>query len=228
MSIIPIQESVNILTDSITSVDPSIKYYIVKALNKLRSKYSELKFDKKRIDSALINETMYYYEIHNIIELHMKCKDYPAGKLLETALKEKLDRNLEQIFRLLGLRYPSKDIYNAYQGFISNKQLLRASAVEFLDNVIGSDLKKYILPVLEQDSPKVVIQLSQKLFNIRIETISQALETLIKGKDTWLKACALFIIPEEKVEDLKYLVKEAVHDRDPVVRETAELVINRI
>ena len=143
-------------------------------------------------------------------------------------LKEKLDRNLEQIFRLLGLRYPSKDIYNAYQGIISNKKSLRASSVEFLDNVLGGDLKKYILPILEQDSPKAVIQQSQKLFNIRIETLSQALETLIKGKDTWLKACAIFVIPDENVGDLKYLVKETQHDSDPVVRETAEFVMRRI
>ncbi|MFC1538615.1 Npt1/Npt2 family nucleotide transporter [Candidatus Latescibacterota bacterium] len=228
LSKIPIQESVNILTDSITSVNPSIKYYIVKALNKLRSKFSELKFDKKRIDSALINETMNYYEILYILEHRKECKDCPAGKLLDAALKEKLDRNLEQIFRLLGLRYPSKDIYNAYKGIISNKKRIRASAVEFLDNVIGSDLKKYILPILEQDSPKAVILQSQKLFNTRIENLTQALETLIKGKDTWLRACAIFVVPEENVEDLKYLVKEALNDRDPVVRETAELVINRI
>ncbi|MFC1650734.1 Npt1/Npt2 family nucleotide transporter [Candidatus Latescibacterota bacterium] len=228
LSIIPIQESVNILTASITSVNPSIKYYIVKALSKLRSKFSELQFDKKRIDSALMNETMDYCEILKIIELRKKSKDSAAGKLLEAALKEKLDRNLEQIFRLLGLRYPSKDIYNAYKGIISNENRLRASAVEFLDNVIGSDLKKYILPILEQDSPKIVIQQTQKLFNIRIENLSQALETLIKGKDPWLKTCAIFVIPEENTGDLEYLVKEAVNDRDPVVRETAELVINRI
>ena len=228
LSKIPIQESVNILTDSITSVNPSIKYYIVKALNKLRSKYSELKFDKKRIDSALVNETMYYYEILNIIELRKECKDCPGERLLEKALKEKLDRNLEQIFRLLGLRYPAKDIYNAYKGIISNKDILRASAVEFLDNVIGGDLKKYILPILEQDSPKAVIQQSQKLFNIRIDTFSQAIETLINGKDTWLKACALFVIPDENVENLEYLVKEAQNDSDPVVRETAEFVMQRI
>ena len=147
---------------------------------------------------------------------------------IKTLRDQLLERNLEQIFRLLGLRYPSKDIYNAYQGIISNKKILRASAVEFLDNVLGSDFKKYILPVLEQDYSKAVIKQSEKLFNIRIENISQALEILIKGEDTWLKACALFIIPEEKLEDLKYLVKEAIHDRDPVVRETAELVINRI
>ena len=228
LSKIPIQESVNILTDSITSANPSIKYYIVKGLSKIRSKYSELQFDKKRIDSALIHETLDYYEILNIIELQKECKDCPAGKLLETALKEKLDRNLEQIFRLLGLRYPSKDIYNAYQGIISNNKRLRASAVEFMDNVLGSDLKKYILPVLEEVSPKAIIQQSQKLFKIQIGTFSQALESLIKGKDIWLKACAIFVIPEQKSDDLTYLVKEALHDRDPVVRETAELVMNRI
>ncbi|MFC1489704.1 Npt1/Npt2 family nucleotide transporter [Candidatus Latescibacterota bacterium] len=228
LSRIPLQESVNILTASITSVDPSLKYYIVKALSKLRSKFDELKFDKTRIDSALMDETMNYCEILNIIELRKGCKESPSGKLLEAALKEKLDKNLEQIFRLLGLRYPSKDIYNAYNGIISDENRLSSSAVEFLDNVISSDLKKYILPILETDSPKTVIQHSKKLFNIKIENLSQAIETLIKGKDTWLKACAIYVIPEENLNDLKSLVKEALLDRNPIVRETAELVAKRI
>ena len=225
---IPTQESVNILTDSLISSDPPLKYYIVKALNSLRSKYSELRFDQKEIDSAIVDETKSYYEILQMLEHHKERKEIPAGKLLKKALEEKLDKNLERIFRLLGLRYPPKDIYNSYQRIISNKDRLRASAIEFLDNLLSKDIKKYLLPILDQVSPKIAIKHGQKLFGFRMETFGNALENLAKGSDPWLRACAIYMIPEEEDGDLAYLAKEALNDRDPVVQETAELVVERI
>ncbi|HDY86881.1 MAG TPA: HEAT repeat domain-containing protein [bacterium] len=225
---IPVQESVDILTDSLISANPSLKYFILKSLNKLSSTYEELQFDHRKMDSVIINETKSYYEILNILEFHKKSKERPAGKLLRKALKEKLDRNLESIFRMLGLRYSAKDIFNSYQGIISNKEVLRANAVEFLDNLLSSNIKKYLLPILDQDSPQAVIQHGQKLFNIRIETYEKALENLVRGSDSWLKACAIYVIFDENNKDLIYIVKEVLNDSDSVVRETAELITERI
>jgi len=225
---IPTQESVNILTASLMSADPPLKYYIVKALNSLRSKYSELRFDQKKIDSAIVDETKSYYEILQILELHKERTEIPAGKLLKKALEEKLDKNLERIFRLLGLRYPPKDIHNSYQRIISNKDRLRANAIEFLDNLLSKDIKKYLLPILDQVSPEMVIKHGKKLFDFRMETFGNALENLAKGSDPWLRVCAIYMIPEEKDKDLAYLAKESLNDRDPVVRETAELVLERV
>ncbi|MFC1558066.1 Npt1/Npt2 family nucleotide transporter [candidate division KSB1 bacterium] len=225
---IPTQESVDILTDSLISTNPSLKYFILKSLNKLCSTYEELQFDHQKIDSVIINETKSYYEILHILKFRKENEEKPAGKLLRRALKEKLDRNLESIFRMLGLRYSAKDIFNSYQGIISNKEVLRANAVEFLDNLLSSEIKKYLLPILDQDSPQAVIQHGQRLFNIRIETYEKALKNLARGSDSWLKACAIYVIFEENNKDLIYIVKDVLHDSDSVVRETAELITERI
>ena len=225
---IPTQESVNVLTDCIKSAHPSLSYYIIKALNKLRSKYSGLKCNYKKINKALIKETVSYYEILTALSLHSVEKESDAGKLLKRALEEKLDKYFEHIFRLLGLCYPSGDMYNAYRGVVSGNTRTRAGAIEFLDNMLGSDIKSFILPILEQDTPGDAVEQGQKQFNIQIKSFENALEHLVRGDDPWLKACALLIIPEEKNEKLMYLVKEAVNDSDPVVCETADLVMARL
>jgi len=56
-------------------------------------------------------------------------------RLLRQALQERMDQKLERVFRLLGLRYPPADIYSAYSGLRSQRSDLRASAIEFLDNL---------------------------------------------------------------------------------------------
>jgi len=225
---IPTQESVNVLTDCIKSAHPSLSYYIIKALNKLRSKYSGLACNHTKINKALIKETVSYYEILTALSLHSVKKESDAGKLLKRALEEKLDKYFEHIFRLLGLYYPSGDIYNAYRGVVSGNTRTRASAIEFLDNMLGSDIKSFILPILEQDTPGDAVEQGQKQFNIQIKSFENALEHLVRSDDPWLKACALLIISEEKNEKLKNLVREAANDSDPVVSETAHLVMERL
>ncbi len=87
LSKIPTQESVNILTISITTTEPLIKYYIIKALNKLRSKYRELKYDRKKIDSALIKETMSYYEVLCVLELSKKMGENSGRETAQESIK---------------------------------------------------------------------------------------------------------------------------------------------
>ena len=189
---IPHQQSVDILTANIKHLDPLVKYPAVKALNKLRARYAELHFDERRVDAALIEETQSYYEILHILHLQREAQNSPRAELLSKALSEKLDQNLELIFRLLSLRYPPRDMYGAYHGIVSDKKEIRASAIEFLDNVLGKDLKTHLMPFLDPISPELVIEKGQQLFGLRVEKREEALACLILGRDPWLKACAIY------------------------------------
>jgi len=59
----------------------------------------------------------------------------------------------ERIFRLLGLIYPPEDIYRAFLGLNSSERDVRATAIEFLDNLLESGLKKRLLPVIDDEVP---------------------------------------------------------------------------
>ncbi|UCD63480.1 MAG: hypothetical protein JSW34_12140 [Candidatus Zixiibacteriota bacterium] len=227
IGLIPEQESVEILTRSISIVDPALKYHVVKALNRLRSGYPHLKFDEQRVDQALIEETRCYYEIAQLLDLQPSA-DTDGSQLLSRALSERQEQNLERIFRLLGLHYPPSDIYSAYLRIVSRKQVYRASAIEFLDNLVKGDVKKYLFPILDEASPERVVRKGRELFGIRFEHKDQALLYLMGGRDSWLKACAVYNALDCESPEVIEAVESARSDRDPVVRQTAEFVIGRI
>ena len=225
---IPTQQSVDILMARIDQEDVRLKHPLIKSLNKLR-RYPELSFNEKAVDGALIEEVKTYGEIQR--SLHVLREDPiengGAERLLHKAISEKLDQKLEFIFRLLGLHYPAKDIYNAYLGIVSGSRSVRASAIEFLDNVAQKNLKDIIFPYIDQVPGESAIFQRQGVLGRRIENRVDALIYLIRGGDSWLKACAIYNVGAVESPELLNLVEEAVHDPDPVLRQTAEMVIRK-
>ncbi len=228
LSRIPTQQSADALAANLTNVDASLRFRIVKALNKLRKQYPDLTIAEDRVDAAFIDETKTYYEILHVASQHRGGGATPADALLARALEERMDHNLERIFRLLGLHYAPDDIYNAYLGIVSSRKDQQASAVEFLDNVLGTKLKTYLFPIIDQISESVTIQRGRDLFGIDITSREQGLLSLMRGRDAWLRACAVYCSAGAETEELREAVKEAGRDADPVVAETAKLVLDAV
>jgi HEAT repeat protein len=221
---IPTQHSVDALISILDHAEPTLRYHVIKALNSLRANYPDLGFSHEALNGALIDETESYYAILQILTIEDRMED-DADKLLHRALSEKIDEILERIFRLLGLSYSQKDIHGAYLGIIGHKRELRASAVEFLDNVLKKETKKYLFPIVDSITLDLRIQKGQELFGIHISNHDEALRYLIAGRDPWLKACAIFTLREDASDELRQLAREKTEDPDPVVRETARLVV---
>lgn len=224
MQQIPIQQSVEILTTVLNNVEPTLNGVVIKALNSLRTRHPELKFNSDELGERLIGQTLSYYQVARVLHLQQQSPDSPAGNLLQQALQEKQEQNLERIFRLLGLVYPPRDIYNAYLGIVSGRKTLQANAIEFLDNLLRTDIKKYILPILDDVSESTILQKGRELFDVGFSNREDALVHLIDGTDSWLRACAIFDIRKDDTHRLQELLNMSLGDPDPVVRETAELM----
>jgi HEAT repeat protein len=225
LSRIPTQHSADALTGNLANVDASLRFRVVKALNKLRKGYPELVIAQDRVDAAFVDETRMYYETLHVMTVCRGRLDTPGGRLLTRALEERLDHNLERIFRVLGLHYPPNDIYNAYLGIVSSNREKRASAIEFLDNVLGSNLKRYLFPIIDQVSPAVTLQRGRDLFDVDVASQEQALLRLIRGRDPWLRACAIYCCTVGASDEMRRAVEEAERDPDPLIRETAARVL---
>lgn len=213
-----------ILTTVLNNVEPTLDGAVIKALNSLRTRHPELTFDSDELGERLIGQTLSYYQVAHVLHLQRQSPDSPAGNLLHQALQEKQEQNLERIFRLLGLVYPPRDIYNAYLGIVSGRKTLHANAIEFLDNLLRTDIKKYILPILDDVSQSTILQKGRELFNVGFNNREEALAHLIDGTDSWLRACAIFDIRKDDSHQLQKLVNKSLGDPDPVVRETAKLM----
>ena len=184
-----------------------------------------MKFDADVLRTATINETKIYYEIFQVLQLQDKSDSRPSSRLLRQALDERLQQNLERVFRLLGLVYPPRDIYNAYQGVVSGKRMLYANAIEFLDNLLNPDIKKCILPMLDDVTTETVLRKANELFQLNRTTREEGLVYLIGGRDSWLKCCAIYDAADSESQEVRDLVKTATNDPDPTVRETATMVL---
>jgi len=236
LAMIGSQKSVNVLIDNLEQTDLHVRYQILKALNKLKVKFPFLKFDKHIIQERIFREMKYYFQLLQSLykqnqndsqgdndstsEPHNE-KIYKSRKLLIKALEEKLDRNLERIFRLLGLRYPPKDMYNTYLGITSNKTDLRANAVEFLDNILNVQLKRLIIPIVEDNYSESLVAKTTPFFGTSDLEIKDQLLFLLNCDDNWLKACTLFYITESRIADYQKIISKLSEEGDSLVKETS-------
>jgi hypothetical protein len=132
------------------------------------------------------------------------------------------------VFRLLGIGYPQKDIYFAYAALKGSRKDKRIAAIEFLDNLLKKDIKRLILPLLEEDTPERLFARAVRYFNLRAPGRREALKILLQQPDPWLKACSLHTVGLERIMELEPLCRELEQDRDARVSETARWTLDRM
>jgi AAA family ATP:ADP antiporter len=218
------QESVELLLARLEDAPPALHYPLVKSLSKLRAHDEQLRFDPLRIGRLLEAALATHYEL---LQLGRLCRS-EGGSLLEKALQEKQEQNLKRIFRLLGLRYPARDMYHAYLGLVHRQPGKRASALEFLENLLDRPLRQRLVPLLEAETPELAIAHGARLFGWGLDSRQEALTRLLEGPDTWLRVCAAHSLAGEAHPGALAQLRRLEADPDPVVRETAALALARL
>ncbi len=64
-------------------------------------------------------------------------------------LKAAMDEGLKRIFHLLSLFYEPEDVFIAYRGLVSNRRESKLNALEYLDGLLGRNLKGLLFPIIE-------------------------------------------------------------------------------
>jgi hypothetical protein len=196
------QRSVNALLPAITHMDPSIRTAVLKALNRIRETSPQLNFQDRVVTDQLLREARHYYELSAALAAFRgpHATGRPALRLLQRTLEDRLKGTLDRLFRLLGLRYPPKDIYSAYLAFSRPAHYDASAALEFLDNVLDRDLKRVLLPLL--DAPQYVLDHGRNLFGVHPVTAEQAIRSAIQSGDSWLVVCAMAAAAELGIRNL--------------------------
>jgi len=225
----------HVLSKYLLTEDRALRFEMIKSLNKLKVNFPEMTISSTNIQRAIMEELEYQYELTAILELELALykKDASgsdalilnARRLLIKSLREKIKHSLEGLFRLLGLKDASSDMYNAYLGVVGENKNLKEDAIEFLDNFLSHKMKSYIIPLIEGKDRSSLATTAKQHFNIEIGTEENSIKMLISGSDSWLRACAIYFA--SILDNEKYLtdIKRFKNDRDPVVRETVELAM---
>jgi ATP/ADP translocase/HEAT repeat protein len=156
----------------------------------------------------------------------------PAAALGADTLRAARRRSLERLCRLLGLRYRQDDLHNAYRGLTSENAALRSSALEFLDNVLEWDLKRDLLPLLDDPDGRRAADQAPGLFGLpEMNRWSDALIYLIeRSGDPELAALALREAKapnDDGAPALRDAVEAATRHPNPTVRTAAREAAGR-
>jgi hypothetical protein len=220
----PNEISMRHLEDMIEVDEPELRYHVIKTLNKIHREYPGIKPNKARIESCLRSESNIYFNLLAIKAIQPKSR---PNSILLLALSEKMDQTLERMFRLLGLIYNQKDLYSSYLALKSVSTDKRSAAVEFIDNILNSEHRKFIFPIVDDISEQKKMETGYEHFKIEKVKYDEAIIKLFDDGDRWLKACAIYSVSPVCPANLQERVDEFTHSDDPLYRETAEMVQER-
>ena len=228
------QRSVNFLFELFEYDDLVIRQESLRGLNTLRNNYPHLKFSQESVVYQILNEAQLYQNMLSILHAQLKISDNnepipsfeikDARNSLVTILEKRLDRNLERIFRLLGLKYSGDDILTIYKGLYSKKPDLRINGLEFLDNLLQPGLKKVLIPLVETSMLETISEEAIKNLHLGIPDEYECFGMLLKGRDVKIKLAVLYLIAQLKDPRYLPLVREFVENDNEKLRNFARSV----
>ncbi len=209
-----------VLMENLLESDTTLRFRIISALNKLRRLHPEIETDAQTLETVLAAEILGHYRSYQILDK----LGVPEGSQdpVARALTESMQQELERIFRLLGLLYPHLDIHSAYLGLQSKNVSVHDNALEFLDNVLKSQLREMLVPLLDG---KITVseraRVAKRLVHAKIENQEQAVAALVNSDDPWLRSCGAYAVGAFGMRSLERELDRCLNDSNPLLRETA-------
>ncbi|HXY50675.1 MAG TPA: Npt1/Npt2 family nucleotide transporter [Terriglobales bacterium] len=216
-----------VLHENLLERDTTLRFRIICALNKLHRLHPEVEPDTQMLETVLAAEILGHYRSYQILAKLESAHD--RQDLVTRALSESMHQELERIFRLLGLLYPHLDVHSAYLGLQAKKVTVYDNALEFLDNVLKSQLRAMLVPLLDgRVSVAQRAAIADRFVRAKIENREQAVEALVASDDPWLRSCGAYAIGTLGMRSLEGELTRCLNDPDPLLRETARVAKQRL
>jgi len=228
------RSALDALLSSLLKVEePETRRELARACARLRDRLG-VPVDEVAIRGLIGAELQRHYQLLAMMADLVQVAEDPRRDLLRDALEVRAQHSLEGIFRLLGIIQPHKAIETIWGNLRSTSPVARANAIEVLDNLLVSDEKRALLPILEagfelQGSDHAVgkralarvLERGEELYALQRHSPEVWLEQLLAGPDPWLVVCALHAVTELGLQSATAIVLGHLRSRHPIVRETA-------
>ncbi|HEX4991204.1 MAG TPA: Npt1/Npt2 family nucleotide transporter [Candidatus Binatia bacterium] len=219
------------LLSGLNQEDGSLRYKIILGLEEMARRLPNLPIDQHVIEMAIVSEARRYYRrFLTFFALFGDDNDRSMnnGWLLHQALLENMEREKERVLRLLSLIYRPEDIGSATTALRSGSRAKQAQAIEFLDNLLIGDVKRHVFPLFDDAPAADRFQEFLALLGLRSFDRETALQELLKQDDVWVKAATFWEIGLRGLRDFRGELQQYLNSKDPVLKETAALVMSRI
>jgi HEAT repeat protein/CRP-like cAMP-binding protein len=214
LALIPSAATVKVLLDALGDRDGFLRFKSVVALGRIRRERPDLAIPREPIEAMVSTESLRYA---NALTLHANlflAGGYSADTLLARALIEKQARSRDRIFHLLALIYPAGDIQAARFALDHGDSRARASAAEYLDNLLGGELRRRVMLVIEEMPADERIRRANVQFRTRRRDPEDTLAQLIHDEDQIVAAAAIHLVAERGIWKLADDVEHALAHRD--------------
>jgi ATP:ADP antiporter, AAA family len=215
LALITSQSSVDALTAALEDGDGFLRYKAIAALDRLRRTDAPLTFAKEKIEALTIREGNQFFNCLSLHDNLFKAKQLAPDSLLSIALTQKMERIRDRIYRLLALIYPWRDIAAAEWTMRHGESRTRASASEYLDNILTGQLRKRIMPILEDLPRDEKVRRGNVLIKTRPRDLDETLLQLINDEDQVIAATAIELVREQKLWTLGDDIEHVLAFRDP-------------
>ena len=216
-----------VLAESLLEGNPQLRHGLIVSLNQLHRQHPELALDPAVVETVLAAEIMGHYRSHQILSrLHRTAVD---PETVQPALQTSMGQEMERIFRLLSLLYPTHDLHSAYVGAQSDKPRVRDDALELLDNILKPQMRDLLVPLLDrQVDGGERLRVADRLLGTQVETPEQALVTLLHTEDPWLMSCAAYTIGTLGLTSLEPELDACLEHADPLLRQSVRQAKRRL
>ena len=211
---IPSPATITALLAALGDRDGFLRFKAVTALDRIRRDRPDLAIPGQPIEAMVAAETLRYA---NALTLHYNLfvtGGFPADTVLARALVEKQARSRNRMFGLLGLIYPYGDIDAARFAIDHGDARNRASAAEYLDNLLGGELRRRVMLLVEEMPEDERVRRANVQFRTRRRDPEDTLAQLIHDEDQIVAAAAIHMVAEQGIWKLADDVEHALAHRD--------------
>jgi hypothetical protein len=117
------------------------------------------------------------------------------------SIRDAVNNRVERIFRLLSLIHEPADVQSAHRALKSAMKARRASGIELLDNLLDADVKRVLLPALEDADRDRFTALAKAALGTAGESKQQAIDRVRAGTDRWLREVGRWAADSENAEE---------------------------
>ncbi len=191
---IPSQRTVDVLVDALGDPDGFLRFKVMTALLRLKASHPQYAVPAASVQPLLVQESNRYF---SYLSLHYNLvHDDPSaeGTLIGRALEQKIGRTVDRLYRLLGLLYPWKDISAARWSLEHGDGRIKASAAEYLDNLLDGPVRFRVMPVLEDLPIEEKVRRGNALLKTRMRDAEDSLAQLVHDDDQIVAAAAMLFV----------------------------------
>jgi CRP-like cAMP-binding protein len=206
-----------VLVAALAEPDGFLRYKVIAALDRLRRSDAPLSFPRETLETHTLREGAHYFNYLSLYSNLINAKSLRSHDLLSATLEQKMERTKDRIYRLFSLLYPWRDIGAAQWTLSHGDSRSRASASEYLDNILTGQLRKRIMPVLEDMPMDERVKRGNVLLKTRPRDLEETLLHLINDDDQVIAAVAIDVVRQNQIwtlgDDIEHvLAHRDVHD----------------